>query len=378
LTEGNANLLLAPPATVPAGFDHARGLLTALAPRYLRVLVDWAKLEPSAGTRPLLELLESGCSRQTPPCGAYAGIDAQLRAIASHVSGPGAQPQVVMVLYDTPAWAARAPSGCERSDSTPGARPATAAGLQAYRDLVLSLLALGHRDHVDLRWWSAWDEPNQPLFIGPQRASCATSSPALAPATYATLVRTLAGALRAASGTHEIVLGDLADIPNSRPQATGTEEFVRDLPENVICLSDVWAQHEYPKATKGLAYTGGGSGDVAILERALDQRGSCGRRARIWVSETGVGNPHAGAKRATSPIVLGEQCALMDRALTNWYHDPRVDVAFQYSFREDESFPVGLMTPDLTRVYPTYGLFAAWAGSRVPSAPVPPAPGACA
>src|SRR6202040_2735441 len=118
------------------------------------------------------------------------------------------------------------------------------------------------------------------------------SSPALAPATYATLVRTLAGALRESPGQHELVLGDLADLPNPRPQATGIEEFVHDLPQDVLCLSDVWAQHEYPKAGKLVGLAKGDSGDVKLLEHALDARGACGRRARIWVSETGAGNAH--------------------------------------------------------------------------------------
>jgi hypothetical protein len=378
LTEGNANLLLAPPHPVPAGFAPARELVWKLAPAYVRVLVDWASLEPTAGGRPALDHPQSGCSRTTPPCGAFAGIDAELRAIASRSAGAGGAPQVVMVLFDAPAWAARAPSGCERPGAGPGARPANAAGMRAYRELVLSLLALGRRDGVDLRWWSAWDEPNQPLFIGPQRATCATASPALAPATYAGLVRTLADALRSAGGTHEIVLGDLADLPNPRPQGAGIAEFVHDLPEDVLCLSTVWAQHEYPKAGKSEALDGGGSGDVALLERALDARGTCGRRARIWVTETGVGNPHNGAIRSTSPAALASSCRLMSHALENWYHDPRVDVAFQYSFREDALFPVGLLSPDLSRVYPTYGLLEDWAGTREPSAPAPSPPAACA
>jgi hypothetical protein len=378
LTEGNANLLLAPPHPVAAGFEHARGLLAAMAPGYLRVLVDWAALEPTPNAAPMTDRTQTGCSRTAPPCGAYAGIDAELRAIASRSSAPGGAPQVVMVLFDTPAWAARTPSGCERAGATAGARPATAAGLQAYRKLVLALLALGDRDGVQLRWWSAWDEPNQPLFIGPQRAACDSSSPALAPNTYASLVRTLAGALRSAGGTHEIVLGDLADIPNPRPQAIGIEEFVHDLPEDVLCLSDVWAQHEYPKTGKSLARANGDSGDVKLLERALDARGSCGRRARIWVTETGVGNAHNGGARLTTPAALAASCRLMSNALGNWYRDPRVDVAFQYSFREDPLFPVGLLSPDLSRVYPTYDLLKAWAGSRQPAAAAPAPPAGCA
>ena len=31
-----------------------------------------------------------------------------------------------------------------------------------------------------------------------------------------------------------------------------------------------------------------------------------------------------------------------------WYDDPRVTVAFQYTVREDDKFPTGLVSTDLT------------------------------
>jgi hypothetical protein len=95
------------------------------------------------------------------------------------------------------------------------------------------------------------------------------------------------------------------------------------------------------------------------------------------VTETGGGNPHVGGRRAGSLLDLVNQCRLMNRALLTWYHDPRVDVAFQYSFREDSLFPVGLATPGLTALYPTYYLMRAWGGTRAPSAPPPALPPQC-
>jgi hypothetical protein len=378
LTEGNANLLSPAPDPVPSGFMRARGLLSALAPEYMRIDVDWAALEPAPGDGPQLDLPVSGCSRTLPPCGGYAGLDAQFQALAAlRRSSPATAQQVVVMFFNAPAWAVQAPSGCEVADVTPGGRPVTPAGLQAYRRLVLAVLALGRHDGVDPRWWSAWDEPNQPLYISPQRASCSASAPSLAAGVYATLVRTLAGVLRQAGGEHEIVLGDLADIPAPGPHATGIGEFVGDLPEDVLCLSDVWAQHEYPKDGAPLDAPPGNPGDVALLERALDARGPCGRRARIWVTETGVGDPHAHGARSTSPVGLARSCGTLDRALTAWYRDPRVDVAFQYTFREDQLFPVGLISADLRTVYPAYRLLSAWAGGRSPQAPPPASSALC-
>ena len=66
-----------------APFLAARTSLTALHPRYLRLIVDWAALQPSAQAAPALAASASGCAREVGPCGAYAGLTGELEAIAA-------------------------------------------------------------------------------------------------------------------------------------------------------------------------------------------------------------------------------------------------------------------------------------------------------
>jgi hypothetical protein len=54
-----------------------------------------------------------------------------------------------------------------------------------------------------------------------------------------------------------------------------------------------------------------------------------------------------------------------------------VQAAFQYTFREDDLFPVGLVDPALTRVYQPYDAWAAWAQRHPPDDPPPGLPGSC-
>jgi hypothetical protein len=58
----------------------------------------------------------------------------------------------------------------------------------------------------------------------------------------------------------------------------------------------------------------------------------------------------------------------MDNALRYWAQDDRVDAAFQYTFREDTSFPVGLADVALDRLYRSYEAWQAWS---TPGAPPP-------
>jgi hypothetical protein len=120
------------------------------------------------------------------------------------------------------------------------------------------------------------------------------------------------------------------------------------------------------------------AGPVGELESALDERGHCGQRARIWVTETGAGAPHAGDPRPPGVADEKDGCRALYVEMLRWYADPRVDAVFQYTFREDNLYPVGLANPALTQLYPAYYLWKAWGGTRPAGAPPPPLPAQCA
>ena len=371
LTEANADLLWSPGrgSGVPAAFAPWRAELTALHPAYLRLVLDWARLEPQAGSPPALDAPVDGCLRGIPPCGVYAGLRDELRAIASQQrAGGGFEP--VIVIDGAPAWAAAPAGGCERPGTAPVSRPIRSAALAAYRALIRAILALGRQVGVALPYLSPWNEPNHPYFVSPQRARCSSRSPALSPGVYAQLARAMASELAADGGGQRMILGELAGYTTSGPHDTSIGEFVADLPSDVVCLGTVWSVHAY--ARRGAAARAGGP--VGALEDALDRRGPCGRRARIWITETGAGASHAGDPRPRGEADATAGCLGLALSLARWYADPRVDAVFQYTFREDDLFPVGLADARLTRLYPAYYLWLAWAqdGSRAVAPPLPP------
>jgi hypothetical protein len=363
LTEDNANLLSPPdsgPAAGVATFQRARERLSALHPSFVRLLVDWAALQPQRDSPPSLERRVDGCARSVGPCAAYGGIRDELRAIAAQQRAARAEgrpePQVVLDLFGVPEWAARAPGGCELAGTRPFSRPINAGGLDGYRALIGSLLALGAREGVALEWWAPWNEPNDSVFVSPQRASCA-SDESLAPAVYTELAQAAAEQLAAAGGLHHLLLGELNGFATDSPHHTSIASFVAGLPESVVCLSDTWSVHAY--ASRVGAREGGDP--VDLLEEALDAHGACGRRARVWVTEAGTGAPHPGRPRPADAADQLEGCETLAQQLARWSEDPRVEVVLQYSFREDPAFPVGLLSPDLSRAYPAYRLWLSYA-----------------
>ncbi len=323
----------------------------------MRVVVDWAKLQPRADRPADLTARQDGCERGAGPCAPYAGLRDQFAAIASH---PGLTP--VVVIYGAPAWAVQPGGGCERPGTPPSARALAPRALAAYRALIGRILALARGVGLELPWWGPWNEPNHPLFISPQRAVCRTHAPALSPAVYTRLARAMAAALAADGRPHRLVLGDLAGFVASSPLAVSIGEFVAALPGDVVCAGGAWAVH-YGLAGRARR----AEATVTALERALAARGCA---APIWVTEAGA--PTAGAE---APAAACRELAL---ALAHWNADPRVDAVFQYTFREDPLFRLGLADTALNRVEPAYAVWRAW-GARGPNSPPPPdAARACA
>jgi len=375
ITESNSQLLWDPgtrPVVAP-GFGIWRDRLLALKPRFVRVPVYWSQLQPDPSRPADLSHPADGCLRGLAPCGESSGIADELAAIASLQKAGLGVPEVEIVIAGVPAWAADPASGCERSDAGPTSRPITAQGLEAYQALIGQIAALAGQQGATVTYYSPWNEPNHPAFISPQRATCSKDAPTVAASVYATLVRAAEQALDAVPGDQQLVLGEMAGTTVASPRRSTVQEMVSALPDDVACASRLWSQHDYAQV-----HPDPGKPDpVAELETALDAR-PCTRGAHIWITETGVGGDDPGAPRPTDDASLRAQCRAQERLLDRWAADPRVDAAFQYTFREDTAYPVGLVDAGLTRVYPTYDLWAAWGADRAPSDGPPPRPAACA
>lgn len=367
LGESNANLLWseeARPELPDPAMDAWRDRVEALRPAYYRLLVDWAALQPDPAHPPDLSRPEDGCLRGQAPCGAYEGLRDRLRAVRSQQEAHGGW-RIIVTIYGVPDWAAQGASGCEVPATLPRSRPISDRGIDGYRALIRAVADAGREEGVALEWWSPWNEPNGAYFVSPQRAACDAASPPLSPAVYARLVGAAREELRAFGTDHRLLLGELAGNRGPSPSAAGIAEFVRALPDDVACAASAWAQHEYAQREAT-----GSTAPVDQLRAVLDER-PCTRGARIWVTETGIGNARNGQTRDTSPEALRGDCRAMADRLRRWHRDPRVPLAIQYTFREDTLFPVGLADAALTRTYPTYPLWRAWGRREGPDAPAP-------
>jgi hypothetical protein len=349
-------------------FGPWRDRFEALKPPLYRLTVDWATLQPEQDGPIDWNKASDGCMRGLQPCRPYDGIRDTLRAIRSQQQA-GNGFATMVVIYGTPDWAAGPAHGCERDGITARSRPITEAGLEGYKRLIDSLQDLAKREGVDINWWSPWNEPNGPFFISPQRERCKGSSKSLAPAVYANLALAMRGELKPGQ---QLVVGELAGLEDARKFGSSISEFFDGLPDDVVCNAGVFAQHAYSKRGD----KADDPGAVGNLEHVLDRR-PCTKGKPIWVTESGVGGPHVGDERSPKDESIRADCQALNVSLRRWNDDPRVDAVFQYTFRDDPIFPVGLVDAKLTKTWPAYDLFKAWGGDRKPDGPAPPLPAAC-
>jgi hypothetical protein len=363
LTEQNPNLLWAPGAREGVAPEFARWQddTGRLKPAFFRLVLDWPSLQPQKGTPANLEQPSDGCLRGTPPCAGWAGVKDQLAALASRQKQHKGGWEVLIVITGTPEWAARPASGCERPSAEPRSRAPKPSAMGAYRKLVKDVIAIGGEVGVDLRYWSAWNEPNHPFFISPQRATCDAASPSLAVKRYAELTRNLKRALDEAPGDQQYVLGELAGLDESKTKSTSLQEFLRKLPKSIVCGSTILSQHGYIT----------GINPVGLAAKAAATH-KCPKKHVVWMTETGVGAPHAGEDKRTTAPAERRACRQLHKRLVRWYDDPRVTAAFQYTFREDDVFRTGLVTTALDRAFPVLKEWQAWGGTARPEPTDPP------
>jgi hypothetical protein len=319
-------------------FARWTSVLGRMRPAYFRLVVDWASLTAPDGSGIDLAKPQSGCMRDVPPCAGWGGVRAQLQALAvAQRMAPGRFVGMAVVT-GTPEGLARPASGCERSEVAPRSRPPRADALPAYRAVVRAVLDEAARVGADVPYWSPWNEPNHPYFLSPQRTACAPSAPSVSAEAYVGLARALVAELEAAPGDQRLVLGETAGLFEPKSTTTPAQRFIRALPRRLVCRAAAYGQHGYVSDVD----------PVGPVVRALRSFRCPDGVPPVWVTETGIKSHRVGA------------CLAVRRRLARWYRDPRVQAAFQYTVREDDLFPTGLVSTRLRRAFPVAGLWEAF------------------
>ena len=222
------------------------------------------------------------------------------------------------------------------------------------------MIATAGEEGAALSYFAPWNEPNHPAFVSPQRPACDPAAPSAAPAAYAQLATAMQQALAKAPGDQQLVLGETAGLMKSTRYVTSVPDFIAGLPKT-------WSAR--PRSGPSTPISAATTPWRRPPRRSTP---SAARTVTIWITETGVGpRPRPQRGRSISDAAAG--CRALHAQLVRWYDDPRVTIAFQYTVREDDKFPTGLVSTDLTKDRPALNEWTAWGGARTPTPrPHPP------
>ena len=361
ISEQNPNFV-SPSREIPQPFARWRDALAKMHPALYRLVIYWPSIQQSTDAPADLGAINGGCLRDKRPCAGYRGVRDQLRALAARQAEGGWEGFVV--IAGTPEWAARPPSGCERRRIGPTNRMPRTDALPAYQRLVTDILEAAKEEGATLRYWAPWNEPNHPYSSSPQRAApCGAAQPSVSAGPYIELANALKRALSKAPGDQGYVLGEVAVMVRRLSITTTVDEFLDALPPKLVCGARAWTQHTYI----------GGEDVLDDVDRRLKDKG-CGDMP-IWMTETGAGAPRTATARTGGRAAELRGCRAVHRILKTWYRDRRITAAVQYTLREDDVFPTGLVTTDLTRAYPALREWQQW-GLRARERPEDPPPSA--
>ena len=287
----------------------------------------------------------------------------QLRALAARQKEGGWEGFVV--ITGTPEWAARPASGCERRRIGPTNRMPRTDALPAYEKLVGDIVKLARQEGATLRYWAPWNEPNHPYSSSPQRAApCGAAQPSVSAGPYVEVANALRRALHKAPGDQRYVIGEVAVMVRRLSITTTVNEFLDALPAKLLCGARAWTQHTYI----------GGEDVLDDVDARLKAKG-CGDMP-IWMTETGAGAPRTASAADRRPRRRAARLPQRRSHLEDLVPRPRITAAIQYTLREDDVFPTGLVTTDLTRAYPALKEWQQWGleARERPEDPPPSAP----
>ncbi len=297
--------------------------IRALGADTLRLNLFWRDVAPAAQAR------SAPAFDQRDP-GAYDWTRYDRVVQAARASGLRL---LVTITGPVPRWATRS-----RRDNVTRPRPA------AFERFVT---AVGRRYGGSVSLWSVWNEPNHPMFLGPQHTGHGAHRRVASPAVYRGLYRAARRGLRASgNGRDRVLIGETA--PRGTPNVVrpltflrGTLRLDRDYQRRRGAAGldvDGWAHHPYTTPA-GPYYHPPSPGDVTIgtlgrLRRALDRAARAGtirRGVGIWITEFGIQSrpdPYAG-------VSLRRQAEYASISARIAHRSTRVRAFAQYLMRDD-------------------------------------------
>ncbi len=251
---------------------------------------------------------------------------------------------VIFTILGTPSWAT--------TESSWNVAPTNAVDLRKFATAAARRYDGTRIDEVGerlpaVRLWTAWNEPNSPVFLKPQWVRAATGEwVAQSPIDYARICNAVVAGVKSVQAKAKVACGDTSPRGNNNPSSSRPSvspiAFLEGMWKAGARGFDAFAHHPYygqpsetpdtppPPGLRGQPSTAVTLGNFEILTTALTR--TYGPQMRIWITEYGY---------QTSPpdrifgVSLPDQARYMDQAYRKLKKNRRVDVFIWFLLRDE-------------------------------------------
>jgi hypothetical protein len=222
-----------------------------------------------------------------------------------------------------------------------------------------------------VREWTAWNEPNNPVFLVPQWRRVGKAWQVASATAYAAICNAVYSGVHTLPYANErVACGVTAPRGNNRPRSarssTSPLAFLRAVKKAGLKSFDAWAHNPYysrpsetptskPHTSNGAAPTAVVLGNLGDLTRTLTQLYG---RKRIWLTEYGY---QTNPPDTLFGVSYAKQARYLTQAVAIARANPRVDLMLWFLLRDEESlggWQSGLLTVDRTKK-PAFAAFTA-------------------
>lgn len=307
--------------------DYAFGVLSDLDTQLVRSNIYWggrfgvANRKPTNGANP------------DDPAYDWSLYERQL----NYASQYGIQ--VVLSIYGTPSWA----NGGKGQNVAP----------KNMRDLQ-NFATAAAKHFPTIKYWLAWNEPNNPVFLKPQFVRKGGKWVMQSPVTYAQMCNAIYNGIKAAKVSgQKVACGVTSPRGNnqgssSRPSISPIA-FLRGAKKAGLKRFDAWAHHPYAgspserPATKPKARTAVILGNISVLLTELKKLYHSNKH--IWITEYGY---QTKPQDKNFGVTWAQQATYLKQAWTIVRANPRIDMMIWFIFQDDTNISIGWQSGLLT------------------------------
>jgi hypothetical protein len=262
--------------------------------------------------------------------------------------------RIVFSIYGTPGWA--------NGDQARNVAPTKAKDLQEFAYAAATRYsgtyqAVAGKRLPPVRYWLAWNEPNNPIFLSPQYRKVGSNWVMQSAQDYAKICNAVYGGIHATALRGELVgCGVTAPRGNNTPvgarPSVSPIAFLRAAKAAGLRNFDAWAHHPYygspseTPATKPGVEGAGAPTAVTLgnIDTLIHELTILYGNKRVWLTEYGY---------QTNPpdqiygVSYGKQAKYLTQAFAIAKRNPRIDMMLWFLLR-DESTPAGWQSGLLT------------------------------